>query len=366
MTPLELEIRRIVAAEGPMPVSRFMALCLGHPLHGYYVTRDPFGASGDFITAPEISQMFGELIGLWAAAVWEQMGAPRRIRLIELGPGRGTLMADALRATKLAPGFQAAVRVHLVETSPVLRRHQKGMLAGSNMPIVWHGDLAEIPEGPAIVVTNEFLDALPIEQLVRTERGWHQRMIGVGTDGRLAFALHPEAMPGGQSIVPESQGEAPVGAVLELRSDRLITEISARLLASGGAALVIDYGHVESGAGETLQAVAQHRFVGVLETPGEADLTAHVDFAALSRAAVRAGARVHGPLRQGEFLRRLGIETRAERLLRQATPSQAADIRAAVRRLTGSGPNEMGDLFKVIAIAAPGLGPLPGLEEAVV
>jgi SAM-dependent MidA family methyltransferase len=192
VTPLETEIHRIVESDGPVPVGQYMALCLGHPTHGYYQTRDPFGAAGDFVTAPEISQMFGELIGLWAAAVWGQMGAPPSLRLVELGPGRGTLMADALRAIKVVPGFRAALRLHLVETSPVLRDCQSRILAGHDVPLVWHRELADVPDGPLIVVANEFIDALPVEQAVRAADGWHQRMVGTGADGRLAFALHPD------------------------------------------------------------------------------------------------------------------------------------------------------------------------------
>ncbi len=360
MTPLEAEIHRIVASDGPVPVGQYMALCLGHPVHGYYLTRDPFGAAGDFVTAPEISQMFGELIGLWAAAVWGQMGAPPSLRLVELGPGRGTLMADALRAIKVVPGFRAALRVHLVETSPVLRDCQGRMLAGHDVPLAWHRELADVPDGPLIVVANEFIDALPVEQAVRAADGWHQRMVGTGADGRLAFALHPEPLPGAAAIVPENLRNAPIGSLFEWRSDRLVTELAGRVARSGGVALMIDYGHPESQIGETLQAVARHSFVGVLEAPGEADLTAHVDFSALSRAAERAGARVRGPLAQGELLRRLGIEARAARLAAAATPAQSAGIHAAVQRLTGSGAGDMGELFKAVGIVAPDLGPLPG------
>jgi SAM-dependent MidA family methyltransferase len=362
--PVEAEIRRIIATDGPIPVGHFMALCLGHPAHGYYLTRDPFGAAGDFITAPEISQMFGELIGLWAAAVWRQMGAPDTIRLVELGPGRGTLMADALRAAKVVPDFRAALRVDLVETSPVLRGRQQQTLAGGGVPLAWHQELADVPDiphVPLIVVANEFVDALPVDQVVRAADGWHQRMVGTGADGRLAFALHPEPLRDAGAIVPEHLRDAPVGALFEWRSDRLVTELARRVVRSGGAALVIDYGHLESAIGETLQAVMRHDFVDVLQTPGEADLTAHVDFSALSRAAGRAGAEVHGPLAQGEFLRRLGIGARAARLAERAAAAQAAPIQAAVRRLTGSGRDDMGELFKAMAVAAPGLGPLPGL-----
>jgi len=361
MTPLEAEIRRMIAADGPISVATFMSLCLGHPAHGYYTTRDPFGRGGDFITAPEISQMFGELIGLWAAAVWQMMGAPARLALVELGSGRGTLMADALRAAHIVPAFTAALDVHLVETSPVLQRRQQETLAGT-VPIAWHRDLAAVPDGPLIVIANEFFDALPVHQAVKTPSGWHERMVGIGPDGRLAFALHPDPIPGFAALVPDGVAGVRAGAVYEWRSGDVAGEV-ARRVATDGAALVFDYGHVEGAAGETLQAVGQHGFADPLATPGELDLTAHVDFAAFARAAQAAGARVHGPLAQGAFLRRLGIEPRAAVLRANATTAQAAEIDAAVARLTGTGRGAMGALFKAVAFADPKLGALPGFDS---
>ena len=362
MTPLESEIRARIATDGPITVAEYMALCLGHPAHGYYVTRDPFGAAGDFVTAPEISQMFGELIGLWAAALWQHMGRPSRVRLVELGPGRGTLMADMLRAAKVLAPFRAALAVHLVEVSPVLRRRQQEMLADSGVACAWHADLAEVPEGPAIVVANEFFDALPVHQAVRALGGWHERMVGIGADGRLTFAVHPDPLPGFASMVPPRARVAPMGAVYEWRSDRLAQDLAGRVARDGGAALAIDYGHVESGPGQTLQAVAGHAYVDPLAAPGEADLTAHVDFPVLARAAERAGARVHGPITQGELLRRLGIAERAQQLRQVADPDQAAGIDAALARLTGTGRDQMGALFKAIVLADPRLGDVPGFE----
>src|SRR2546423_803700 len=193
MTALEAEIRRIIAVDGPIPIADFMALVLGHPTHGYYLTRDPFGVSGDFITAPEISQMFGELIGLWAVAVWNEMGKPDRVRLVELGPGRGTLMADALRAGKVAHNFREALAVDLVETSPALRRQQERTLAEDGVTLSWYSTLTEVPEdAPLIVIANEFFDALPVHQAVRAADGWHERMVGIGPDDKLVVALHPD------------------------------------------------------------------------------------------------------------------------------------------------------------------------------
>ena len=353
MTPLEAEIRRSIETGGPIAVAGYMRLCLGHPQHGYYVTRDPLGVRGDFITAPEVSQMFGELIGAWAATVWRQMGSPA-VRLIELGPGRGTLMADALRAAKAMPEFAAALSVHLVETSPVLRGAQEAKLATAKCPVAWHAQIEEVPEGPCIAIANEFADALPVDQLVKDRDGWHMRMVGI-VDDLLAFVVSPDALPGQTEI------EAPRGAILESRHDQPIAVLAQRIARHGGAALVIDYGHVATGFGDTLQAVRGHQYADPLAGPGEADLTTQVDFAALARTARRAGAQARGPATQGDFLRRLGIEARATRLKQNATPQQAADIDAALARLTA--PERMGELFKVLAIADRKLGDLAGFDS---
>ncbi|HLN10004.1 MAG TPA: SAM-dependent methyltransferase [Xanthobacteraceae bacterium] len=362
MTPLETEIRRMIAADGPMPLGRFMTLCLAHPVHGYYMSRDPLGVAGDFVTAPEVSQMFGELVGLWAAAVWQQMGAPRHIRLVELGPGRGTMMSDALRGVRVLPAFRHALSVDLIEISPVLRRRQEQTLADLDVPIAWHSDVADLGDGPLIVIANEFIDALPVDQLVRTADGWHARMIGFDAAGGLAFALHPDALLCADSIVPPQVRDAPIGSVYEWRSGCLITGLAERIVRDGGAGLMIDYGHTQPAVGETLQSVRSHRPVPVLEDPGDVDLTAHVDFAALGRAAERAAARLHGPISQADLLRRLGIDARAARLKTAATYDQAIGIDAALARLAGSGPAQMGGLFKAIAFAPPELGPLPGFD----
>jgi NADH dehydrogenase [ubiquinone] 1 alpha subcomplex assembly factor 7 len=363
MTPLEAELRRIIAADGPLSVATYMTLCLGHPMHGYYTTRDPLGRAGDFITAPEISQMFGELIGLWAAAVWQMMGSPARVALVELGPGRGTLMADALRAARVVPAFAAAVHVHLVEMSPMLQSCQREALAAVDVPVAWHSAFTEVPSGPLIVIANEFFDALPVHQAVKTPSGWHERMVGISSEGKLAFALAPDPIPGFATIVPGLPVNAPPGGIFEWRSGDIAADVARRLAQHAGAALIIDYGHGESAAGDTLQAVGRHGFADPLATPGEVDLTAHVDFAALARTASAAGARVHGPMSQGDFLRRLGIEARAAALRAQATAAQAADIDAALARLTGSGRESMGELFKAMAFADPKLGALPGFDS---
>jgi NADH dehydrogenase [ubiquinone] 1 alpha subcomplex assembly factor 7 len=355
VSALKAELIELIREVGPLPISRYMALCLGHPRHGYYMTRDPFGAAGDFTTAPEISQMFGELVGLWAASVWQGMGAPSSVRLVELGPGRGTLMADMLRVSRGLPGFREALTVHLVETSAVLREVQATTLAGKAAP-VWHDSIATALEGPVIVVANEFLDALPLDQFVMTGDGWRERMVGLDGAGELGFGL--AAMDAGLKLA------APVGAVFELPTIALdiVSELSRHIAQAGGAALFIDYGAVQSGFGDTLQAMRAHAFVDVLAQPGEADLTVHVDFQRMGEAARRAGAATHGPATQGDFLLSLGLAQRAQALSRRATPAQAADISAAFDRLTERGATGMGELFKVLALSHPGLPVLPGFD----
>lgn len=359
MSGLKAELVRLIAEEGPIPVSRFMALCLGHPRHGYYMTRDPFGAEGDFTTAPEISQMFGEMIGLWAAHLWQVMGAPARFALVELGPGRGTLMADMLRATRIVPGFHAAASVHLVETSPRLRSVQAATLSGKAEP-AWHDRVGTALDGPVIVIANELLDALPLDQFVMTKAGWCERLVGLDREGRLAFGLAGQVLPAGTS--PRMTGDE--GAVLEQPAAALdlVSEIAAHVARSGGAALFIDYGSLGSGFGDTLQAMRRHRFVEPLAEPGEADLTVHVDFARMAQAALQAGAAVQGPSLQADFLLALGLAERAQALSDKAAAEQAQAIGAAFDRLTERGETGMGDLFKVLALSHPVVPKLPGFD----
>ena len=360
MTALKRELKNLIATEGPLTVARYMALCLGHPRHGYYTTRDPFGAGGDFTTAPEISQMFGELIGLWAVETWRALGAPDRLRLIELGPGRGTLMADLLRAARVAPAFLAAVDVHLVETSPVLRARQQSILRAAPVPVAWHERASDAPEGPAVVIANEFFDALPVRQFVKTGQGWRERLVGLDDRGELAFGLAPEPEPRLKKTA------APQGAVLEWAEAAMAVAetLAHRVATQGGAALVVDYGDSGPAFGDTLQAVRRHAFADPLAEPGEADLTVHVDFDQLGRAARAGGARPFGPMAQGDFLRALGIEARAAALKARATPDQSAGIDAALQRLAGDGAGDMGALFKVFAFAHPDLAMLPGFADA--
>ena len=357
-SPLDAEIRRRIALAGPMPVAEYMALCLFDPAHGYYTTHDPFGARGDFITAPEVSQMFGELIGLWVSAVWKQMGAPENVRLIELGPGRGTMMKDALRAVQIVPEFRAAIVAHLVEVSPLLRAQQEKTLEDVGVPVFWHAALAEVPKGPAIILANEFFDALPVNQAIKTERGWHERRIQIDSTDQLAFTIAPETLPFFQTLLPPALQVPRAGAIFEWRADAAAIELGRRIADGRGAALVIDYGHTETGLGETLQAVGQHAYADPLTFPGSLDLTAHVDFQSLGRAIEAMGTAGFGPIEQSLFLRRLGIEQRAAAL--KAKAARVADIDQELARLIGHNRTAMGELFKVAAFVHPSVGVPPG------
>ena len=359
-------LARRIAHEGPITVAAFMAEALGHPRFGYYMRQDPFGTQGDFTTAPEISQMFGELVGLWCADTWQRLGGPAEINLIELGPGRGTLMADALRAAAILPPFRDAIRVRMVESSPTLRARQQATLAGKNA--TWHDRLEDVPEGPALVVANEFFDALPIRQIQKAPHGWAERLVDLDPESpedapRFRFVLEAFGSPGA-TLVPERLRDAPVGSVVEVSpaSRAVARALGERLAVQGGAALVIDYGYAHGPAvGDTLQALRRHAYAPVLEDPGMADLTAHVDFASLADAAREGGADAWGPVDQGVLLQRLGIAQRAGVLKRSATPQQAADIDSALARLIA--PDQMGTLFKAIALTVPGLGAPAGFED---
>lgn len=350
-TPLAREIRQAIRAEGPMPIDRFMSLCLTHPEHGYYTGRDPFGARGDFVTAPEVSQIFGELVGVWCATEWEVMGKPAPFSLVELGPGRGTFMSDIIRATRSIPGFHKALSVRLVEASPVLTEIQRHALAGISPAVTWHGSIEELPSGPCLVVANEFFDALPVLQFVRTAEGWRERRVGVDERGALAFVLSQSLLPADR--VPDWAENAADDTIIEVSPAReeAATALARRIATGQGVALIVDYGHGRSAPGETLQAVRRHDHVGLLETPGLADLSAHVDFGALSRAFRKGGAVTHGPLEQGEFLARMFIEERAEALKSHADPAGRHQIDTAVRRLVAE--DQMGRLFKVLAACHP-------------
>ena len=356
------EIRRLIKSSGPMPVWRYMELCLMHPQHGYYVSRDPLGREGDFTTSPEVSQMFGELLGLWAASVWKAIGQPPLMRLIELGPGHGTMMADALRALRVLPPLYQSITIHMVEVNPVLREKQRATLSGVRN-ITWHDTIDDVVEGPAVIFANEYFDVLPVHQMVKRETGWHERVVELDANEKLVFGAAAEPTPRFEVLLPPLVRAAPVGAVFEWRPDAEIMKVARRVRSQDGAALIIDYGHTRSDAGDTFQAIARHSFADPLQNPGLADVTAHVDFQALGRAAEDVGSRVHGPVMQGEFLRRLGIESRAATLMAKADHEVSADIAGALKRLTDSGRGGMGSMFKVLGISQPDLISLAGLSD---
>ena len=340
-----------IADGGPLSVAQYMTACLHDPEFGYYATRPALGEAGDFVTAPLVSQMFGELIGLWAAMCWRLMGEPRAVRLVEMGPGDGTLMSDLLRAAAKVPGFLDAADVWLVETSPPLKALQAERLGDH---VRWASSLADVPgQAPLILAANELLDCLPARQFVRTAAGWAEQVVGLGPEGRLAFQL--VATPAG-SLLPDARE----GVVFEQSAaqEALGSELGARLVRDGGAALLIDYGRDAPGFGDTLQALIRHEKVDPLACPGEADLTVHADFPAVMAAAEREGAQT-AILTQGAFLARLGIGERAEALVR-ARPDKAPTIGRQLHRLVGG--DQMGELFKACCLHSPGWAP-PAFEE---
>ncbi len=348
-------IKGLIRSHGPIDLERFMALAV----QDYYARGTAFGRQGDFTTAPEVSQIFGELIGAWCCLTWESLGRPDPFHLVELGPGRGALMADLLRAAQILPGFQMAARLHLVETSPALRAQQAKALDGYAPQ--WHDRLETIPhDAPMILVANEFLDALPIRQYVRRSTGWHERLIGLDESGQLVWQTKSDPDPG--LVLPSHMAEAPDGSIAEIcpQALSLIKELSHRLGQHGGAALFFDYGPMESGLGDSLQAVKGHAFAEVLHDPGGADLTAHVDFAALARQAVAQGIKAWGPVPQGVWLQRMGILERTRQLSALADDRQRDLLISGTRRLID--PQEMGTLFKVLALTQPAVSAPTGFE----
>lgn len=353
-TPLEDIIKKKIRAQGPMNLADYMALCLGHPDHGYYMTRDPFGAKGDFTTAPEISQMFGEMIGAWIVDTWDRMGSPEKFILLECGPGRGTLMVDILRATKNVELFHNAMQLHLLESSSILKKLQAENLA--QFDANWHDDLSTLPQGlPMIVIANEFLDALPVRQMILRDTGWKENVVNldindtlclheIEADDEMKSALAPY-------LIPPKVGErveVPVGPKSFLND--LINIIDKQSFTG----LFIDYGFIHNVAGDTVQAMKKHAYCGILTTPGEADITAHVNFSEISQIGLSHNMTVHGPVPQGDFLTRLGISIRALHLMENADVLQRREIEASLKRLTGKNTeaNEMGALFKVIAFSS--------------
>ncbi len=353
MTPLKDHFIKRIEAAGPMTLAAYMGECLMHPAHGYYQQQAVFGAEGDFTTAPEVSQMFGEMIGLWLADRWTKMDRPNPVNLIELGPGRGTLMADILRAVSPVEDFSAALQVHFVEASTQLRAAQAEKVPNAQ----WHDTLAHVPEGPSLIIANEFFDALPIHQYEKTGGKWVERMVGC-IDGDLAMVGGP---CGPQfSLIDEAIKAGPEGSIAEACPAALsiIGDISERLNTHGGAALVVDYGYRKTAAGDTFQAMQKHAYVDPFTAPGEADLTAHVNFELLKAAATEKGLRAFGPAMQGMFLMAIGLGARAQVLAGQGDEAFSASILSDLKRLTAI--DQMGTLFKVLALQPHELAPPPG------
>lgn len=350
---LEQQIELQIRTSGPMSVATYMGLCLTHPSKGYYRTGEPIGTSGDFITAPEISQMFGELIGFWLVNLWQQMSEPKAFTLLELGPGRGTLMADILRVACRAPGFRDALNLRLFETSPPLMAEQQAKLEVYDPK--WLQNFDNFEDGPILVVANEFFDALPIRQFVRKADGWHERQVGL-VEGSRAFGLSPTPIP--STAMPDAVANAEPDTMLEVcfGGAEVMRQLAKAVAKQGGSMLAVDYGYAQTQTGDTLQGVRRHAYADVLEAPGETDISAHVDFGALGNVARQAGLATQPLATQGQFLTRLGIAERAAALSR-ANPASAADIRAAHDRLTAE--DQMGTLFKVFCAHSPGLMP-PG------
>lgn len=348
MTPLGERIARLIAASGPISVADYMATCLFDPQHGYYTTREPFGRGGDFITAPEVSQMFGELVAIWLAEAWQAAGGPLPATFAEIGPGRGTLMKDMVRTIRrVAPGLAEGATFALVEASPRLADLQRRTLEVAGPAFSWHATVDTLPEQPLLVVGNEIFDALPFRQFVRTRDGWRERVIDLDGASRFRFAAGDTVLP--ESTLPAGVRGAPEGSIFETSPAReaLMASIAERIAVHRGAGIFFDYGHLAPGVGDTFQAVRRHRSEDVFENPGEADLTSHVDFAALAAVARRHGLDARMTT-QGQFLLDMGLLERAGRLGHSADEAGRAKIVADVERLAG--PDQMGELFKVLMV----------------
>ena len=359
-TPLAARLKELIRASGPIAVSDYMSRCLWDDRHGYYATRTAIGAGGDFITAAEISQVFGEIVGLWAGVVWQQvLGGPPSVTLAEYGPGRGTMMRDMMRAARVVPGFASAAAIHLVELSPALEATQRATLAEFNSHIAWGRNLVGF-KTPAIIVANEFLDAWPLDQWVKTEDGWRQRGVGIDPLGNLSFCTLDVTDATGKLDLA-NPGVTP-GTIVETQHPERLAEAFQTLARTGPvAALLIDYGYATPSAGDTLQAVRGHTYEPPLASPGEADLSAHVSFFELATALHGCGLEIDGPVTQAEFLGSLGVIERASRLM-HANPERAGEIEAGLARLIA--PNGMGTRFKAIGVRSKGLPPLPGFGVA--
>ena len=347
-THLEEKLISTIKADGPISVEQYMQNCLGDPEFGYYMGKDPFGRGGDFVTAPEVSQMFGEAIGVWLATAWLMMGKPKKVNLVELGPGRGTLMVDMLRASKVVEEFADAIEVHMVEMSPALRKLQGEALKGVPVDVHWHQRFEQVPAGPCLIVANEFFDALAIRQIVRDGDKWYERMVEVDESDNLTIGVSDEPLT--RAEIPGWARDCEDGSIAEISPQRfaMAERIGSHVRKNGGAGLIVDYGHAMSFAGDTFQAVRKHKFVDVLHRPGQSDLTSHVDFQALAEGFEAGGASVHGPRTQRGFLIAMGLREREASLRKNARARERIMLSRQAERLVGE--KQMGNLFKVLAI----------------
>ncbi|MEJ8311615.1 class I SAM-dependent methyltransferase [Agrobacterium larrymoorei] len=359
-TPLARRIKSLIRLNGPLSVTDYFSLCLADPEHGYYKTRQPFGRTGDFVTAPEVSQLFGEMLGVFMVHAWQRHGTPANVRLVEIGPGRGTMMADILRVIqRIAAPLYETMSVHLIETSPLLTETQQKTLAAHEGKISWHESFEDVPPGFLLIAANELFDAIPIRQFVKTPQGFRERVVSLNEDDELIFTagvagLDPDLLP------PQPERQA-LGTIFEYSPAReaVMAALCERLKVNSGTALIIDYGHMVSGYGDTMQALRMHEYDPVLAHPGEADLTSHVDFESLVKTANANGVHVNGCVHQGDFLYGLGLKERGQALAATATPDQTLAIAEAINRLAGEGAGKMGELFKVLAVSSPALHLLP-------
>ena len=360
MSQLKQRLIERIKSDGPITVAEYMTLCLLDPIDGYYPTRDPLGSDGDFITAPEISQMFGEVLGLWVIQSWEDLGSPKNINIVELGPGRGIMMADMLRVAKLSPDFLNAITVTLIEASAALEAVQAKTLADVSVPVRWIKDLSELSEGPMILIGNEYLDCLPIRQFIQQDpfagrAGWHERVVSLNKDEGLEFALSPAPINKQlQASLPETQKDARKDQLLEISQSTqlLLSELKDRFDKNPGRALFIDYGPEETEFGDTLQALKRHKKIGVFDAPGDCDLTARVDFGTIKEFAENINLAVTAPIAQNQLLSRLGIEVRAV-TLSKSNPSSKAKLTRQLERLMNH--DQMGHLFKAICFQSKSL-----------
>lgn len=359
-TPLAEKIKALILSQGPISVTDYFALCLADPEHGYYRTREPFGQSGDFITAPEISQLFGEMMGIFLVQAWQRHGEPTPVNIAEIGPGRGTMMSDVLRVVaKLSPALYEAADVHLVETSDRLQKVQQQTLIAHKFKISWHDSFDTLPDGFLLLTANELFDAVPIRQFVKTAHGFKERLVGLDADGELTFAAGVAGID--PDLLPPAAEKAPQGTIFEVAParDAVMATLSHHIRAHGGTAVIIDYGHMTTALGDTLQAVRDHQFDPPLKHPGEADITSHVDFEQLARRAVAEGLQINGLTYQGDFLLALGLGERAAALGRGKDAEMQDNIRADAERLAGAGEGKMGELFKVLVVSSPNVALVP-------